>query len=267
MKSLRPRKMSTPLNFAEAGFSSITSMKVSKCCGHKVLTRKGKSYFSSLILKLFFKNTQAMHQCNFVVETLPNGISAHRISKTLLGLSLSFHIGNCFSLYRSKHSRPSHVFFFIMPPSFLSVNSLSSTLAHLPSPWNPTLPTKPLLDVSSRLWTGSKSNKELRNFEGQNSRSSSSRGGDSSGSCGNILARLFLHKYVAVFPASWLPSELPCFLVFPMSLSCSHWLYELLAFPWHVDKTSVNSVVPLTKIGGQLSFGCFLNAYFSIFLT
>lgn len=123
------------------------------------------------------------------------------------------------------------------------------------------------LDVSSRLSTGNESSKELRNFEGQNPRSSGSRGGDSSGSCGNILARLFLHKYVAVFPASWLPSELPCFLVFPMSLSCSHWLYELLAFPWHVDKTSVNSVVPLTKIGGQLSLGCFLNAYFSIFLT
>lgn len=202
-------------------------------------------------------------------------------SKTLFRLPLSFHSGNCSSLFVSFETLKTFSYITLHHASQLPFCELpvfqawSPALTLEPNPsYKPLLPAwdggetqAHHLDASSRLWTGSESNKELRNFEGQNPHSSGSRGDDSSDSCGNTLAGLFLHKYVAVFPASWLPSELPCFLAFPMSLSCSHWLYELLAFPQHGDTASVNSIVPLSKIGVQLSFGCFLNTHFSIFLT
>lgn len=121
----------------------------------------------------------------------------------------------------------SHILFFIRSPQLLFGEFLLSTIDHVGQRPIPTaclhhriqafIPVP--YSVLPRLWTVREWNKTSRNFEGQNPHSSSSnRGDDSSSSCGNILTRLFLPKRVAMFPASWIPSELPFFLVFPVVL-------------------------------------------------
>lgn len=157
---------------------------------------------------------------------------------------------NCLRL--SRHLKNSPILFFIISPqfpfcefsllhfwsfgqlsfsrscfshgtqAFLQASSHSQGQHETQAQWARCLPLE--------LWTVSERNKESRNFESQNPHSSSNRGDDSSGSCGNTLARLFLHKCVAMFPASWFPSERPCLLVFPMSSSCCHRFCELVSF-------------------------------------
>lgn len=143
VKSLGPREISTPLNFADAGFSSITPMKVSKCCGHKVLTLKGKNYFFKFNFKTYLKKIRRPRTS--AISSLKHRTMAYKyikFSKRCFVCPFPSTVAiapHC--LYLSRHLRPSHTLLFIMPPSFLSVNFLSSTLDHLPSPWNPTLPT------------------------------------------------------------------------------------------------------------------------------